>query len=215
MANTKITSRVIADNSVGIDALNVTDGTNGQALVTDGAGNLSFSTVRGYTDSDVETYLDGGTSTPILASFTVGSSYPLTSYDDASQNLGITLDTPFNSINNGGYNTSLFAPLANLTDGYSNAAFGLSVLTALTSGSNNTFFGNFSAQNITTSSNNTGIGTYTLATNTADNNTAVGALALDANTTASNNTAIGYSALTANTTGTANTGVGESVLFTE
>ena len=58
MANTKITSRVIADNSVGIDALNVTDGTNGQALVTDGSGGLSFSTISGYTDSDVETYLN-------------------------------------------------------------------------------------------------------------------------------------------------------------
>ena len=58
MANTKITSRVIADNSVGIDALNVTDGTNGQALVTDGSGTLSFSTIQGYTDSDVETYLN-------------------------------------------------------------------------------------------------------------------------------------------------------------
>jgi hypothetical protein len=49
MANTKITSRVIADNSVGIDALNVTDGTNGQYLQTDGAGTLSFSTVSGTT----------------------------------------------------------------------------------------------------------------------------------------------------------------------
>ena len=58
MANTKITSRVIADNSVGIDALNVSDGTNGQALVTDGSGGLSFSTISGYTDSDVETYLN-------------------------------------------------------------------------------------------------------------------------------------------------------------
>jgi hypothetical protein len=230
MANTKITSRVIADNSVGIDALNVTDGTNGQYLQTDGAGTLSFSTVSGYTDSDVETYLDGGTSTPILASFTVGSSYPLTSYDDASQNLGITLDTPFNSINNGGYNTSLFAPLANLTDGYSNAAFGLSVLTALTSGSNNTFFGNFSAQNITTASNNTGIGTYTLVANTASDNTAVGyyalyanttgidnvamgVYALQANTTASNNTALGTVALYTNTTGASNTAVGKAALY--
>jgi hypothetical protein len=71
MANTKITSRVIADNSVGIDALNVTDGTNGQALVTDGSGTLSFSTIQGYTDSDVETYLDGGTSTPTFSTATV------------------------------------------------------------------------------------------------------------------------------------------------
>ena len=49
MANTKITSRVIADNSVGIDALNVTDGTNNQVLTTDGSGTLSFSTVSGTT----------------------------------------------------------------------------------------------------------------------------------------------------------------------
>jgi hypothetical protein len=188
------------------------DGSAGQYLQTDGAGNLSFSTVSGYTDSDVETYLDGGTSTPILASFTVGSSYPLTSYDDASQNLGITLDTPFNSINNGGYNTSLFAPLANLTDGYSNAAFGVSVLTTLTSGSNNTFFGNFSANSITTASNNTGIGTYTLAVNTADNNTAVGYYALNANTTGTQNIAVGSTAGDALTEGSYNVAVGYTAL---
>jgi hypothetical protein len=34
------------------------DGTNGQALVTNGSGTLSFSTIQGYTDSDVETYLN-------------------------------------------------------------------------------------------------------------------------------------------------------------
>lgn len=68
MANTKVTSSLIADNAIGIDQLNVSDGTNGQALVTDGAGTLSFSTIQGYTDSDVETYLDGGTSTPTFSS---------------------------------------------------------------------------------------------------------------------------------------------------
>ena len=47
MANTKITSRVLADNSVGIAALNVSDGTDGQALITNGAGTLSFSTISG------------------------------------------------------------------------------------------------------------------------------------------------------------------------
>jgi len=39
----------IAANSVGITEINVTDGTNGQVLTTDGAGNLSFSDV---TESD-------------------------------------------------------------------------------------------------------------------------------------------------------------------
>jgi hypothetical protein len=36
----------------------VSDGTNGQVLTTDGSGTLSFSTISGYTDSDVETYLN-------------------------------------------------------------------------------------------------------------------------------------------------------------
>ena len=55
MANTKIPSELItddainsahlADNSVGIAALNVSDGSNGQALVTNGSGTLSFASV--------------------------------------------------------------------------------------------------------------------------------------------------------------------------
>lgn len=55
MANTKIPSELIADdavtaalladNSVGIAALNVSDGTNGQALKTNGSGTLSFGDV--------------------------------------------------------------------------------------------------------------------------------------------------------------------------
>jgi hypothetical protein len=45
MANTKVTSNVIADNAVGITQLNVSDGSDGQALVTNGAGTLSFATV--------------------------------------------------------------------------------------------------------------------------------------------------------------------------
>ena len=57
MANTKIPSELItddaitsahlADNSVGIAALNVSDGTDGQVLKTNGAGTLSFGTVSG------------------------------------------------------------------------------------------------------------------------------------------------------------------------
>ena len=58
MTNTKIPSELIADNSVGITQLNVSDGTNGQVLTTNGSGTLSFSTISGYTDSDVETYLN-------------------------------------------------------------------------------------------------------------------------------------------------------------
>ena len=49
------------------------DGTNGQVLTTNGSGTLSFSTISGYTDSDVETYLDGGTSTPTFNTITANN----------------------------------------------------------------------------------------------------------------------------------------------
>jgi len=48
----------IGSNTVGITELNVSDGTSGQVLTTDGAGNLSFSSISGYSDSDVESYLN-------------------------------------------------------------------------------------------------------------------------------------------------------------
>ena len=50
MALTKVTSNVITDNSVGITQLNVSDGSNGQVLTTNGSGTLSFSTVSGSVD---------------------------------------------------------------------------------------------------------------------------------------------------------------------
>src|SRR5210317_1816224 len=54
------------------------DGTNGQVLTTDGSGTLSFGDIpAGYTDSDVETYLDGGTSTPSFASIVVDGTIKL------------------------------------------------------------------------------------------------------------------------------------------
>jgi len=51
--NTYLTA--IADNSVGITQLNVTDGTSGQVLTTDGNGTLSFSTVSAGTSYTLPT----------------------------------------------------------------------------------------------------------------------------------------------------------------
>jgi hypothetical protein len=95
---TKIKSGVIGDNVVGITQLNVSDGTNGQVLITDGAGTLSFSTISGYTDSDVETYLDGGTSTPTFSTATVTGDLTVdtdTFYVDSTNNrVGIGTTSP-------------------------------------------------------------------------------------------------------------------------
>jgi hypothetical protein len=53
-----VDASALSDNSITIAHLNCSDGTNGQVLSTDGSGTLSFSTISGYTDSDVETYLN-------------------------------------------------------------------------------------------------------------------------------------------------------------
>jgi len=92
-------STSIAANTVGITELNVTDGTNGQVLTTDGAGNLSFSSAAGgYGDSDVESYLDGGTSTPTFASATVSGDFTVDTstlkVDSTNNRVGIGTTVP-------------------------------------------------------------------------------------------------------------------------
>jgi hypothetical protein len=98
LAGNSVTSTQIAANQVGISELNLSDGTNGQYLQTDGAGTLSFSTVSGYTDSDVETYLDGGTSTPTFSTATVTGNLTVdtnTLYVDSTNNrIGIGTTSP-------------------------------------------------------------------------------------------------------------------------
>jgi hypothetical protein len=68
MSFAQTTINAPGSNTVSVAELNLSDGTAGQFITTDGNGTISFASVpAGYTDSDVETYLDGGTST---ASFT-------------------------------------------------------------------------------------------------------------------------------------------------
>ena len=49
IASNSILTRHIDDNQINIDQLNVSDGSNGQVLTTNGSGTLSFSTVSGTT----------------------------------------------------------------------------------------------------------------------------------------------------------------------
>jgi len=49
IADDQVTQALIAVNSVGVSELNLSDGTNGQVLTTNGSGTLSFSTVNGTT----------------------------------------------------------------------------------------------------------------------------------------------------------------------
>ena len=45
-----VTSAKVATNAIGIDALNLSDGTSGQALVTNGSGTISFGNVGAQSD---------------------------------------------------------------------------------------------------------------------------------------------------------------------
>jgi|TARA_B100000073_G_scaffold246568_1_gene206998 hypothetical protein len=66
MATTKV--KLIADNSVGIAQLNVSDGTNGQVLKTNGSGVLSFGD-----DADASSLLVIGRSANTSVTITTGS----------------------------------------------------------------------------------------------------------------------------------------------
>ena len=90
LADDAVTAAKIADNSVDIARLNVSDGSNGQVLKTDGAGNLSFVTVSipgaaaSFTQVDITAEGDlrlqdasGGQFVALEAPSTIGSSYTL------------------------------------------------------------------------------------------------------------------------------------------
>ena len=101
MALTKITADIIAsgainasalaNNSIGITQLNVSDGTSGQFLRTDGSGNLSFATVTGYTDSDVASYLSSNgyaTQSTIVGAITDSAPATLDTLNELAAALG-------------------------------------------------------------------------------------------------------------------------------
>ena len=80
---TKVKSGVIGDNTVGITQLNVSDGTSGQALTTNGSGTLSFSTVAtdGITSSGSNTIIQSPDDTNVLhvnnsANIAIGTDSP-------------------------------------------------------------------------------------------------------------------------------------------
>src|SRR5210317_82374 len=153
MANTKITSRVIADNSVGIDALNVTDGTNGQYLQTDGSGTLSFSTVSGYTDSDVATYLGGGNTINIDTQGTIklDGNYPT-----GTGNVALGDSALDDGSLSGGNNTAIgYAALSANTTGPNNTAVGSGAGASITTADSNTLLGEAAGDALTVGADNT------------------------------------------------------------
>ena len=210
LAGNSVTSTQIAANQVGISELNLSDGTNGQYLQTDGAGTLSFSTVSGYTDSDVATYLGGGNTINIDTQGTIklDGNYPT-----GSNNVALGNEALDDGSLSGGNNTAIGSgALTANTTGSLNVAVGTSALSSNTTAPYNTAIGYQALRDNVTGNQNTAVGYEALAANTALKNTAVGAYAQYQSTSAQESTALGYGALASLTTGSYNVAVGASAL---
>jgi hypothetical protein len=124
-----------ADNFV----LPTADGSTGQVLTTNGAGTLSFTTITGYTDADVDTHLNTGT-----ASSGEVLSWDGTDYDWIAVSGGATdIDGLSDGYSDGSSVGLGSGALAN-DDGTANlnTAVGISALETVTSGNRNSAFGN-------------------------------------------------------------------------
>ncbi len=182
------------------------DGTNGQALVTDGSGTFSFADAGGASAindlSDAVTY-DSGTG--------IGLGTGALANDDDSDNYNTALGyNALNASTSGNENVAVgYSALSVSTTGYENTAVGYQAGDALTSGQRNVFVGMGAATALTTGHTNVAVGRESMRNSTTSAaNVAVGDRALRSNTTGSNNTAVGYNAMWSTTNGGYNVAVG-------
>ncbi len=167
------------------------DGTTGQALVTDGAGAVTWTDVNSETTKIIDTDLD----TQIQVE---------ESADDDTIRFDIA-GTQYFTMKNGRINvhstgqSTFLGEYAGLNDDLTNNF--------------NTAIGKSAMYTNTTGVGNTAVGVNTLYNHTADGATAVGINALYNNTTGVNNTSIGAYASNNNTTGFQNTSIGAYALY--
>ena len=100
-----VTATELANNSVGITQINVADGTNGQALITNGSGTLSFGDV--LTDPALGGHLSGTTSAAVINANTITTgmlttalkNFTIDEFVGASAQTTFTLTATVGSIN--------------------------------------------------------------------------------------------------------------------
>ena len=198
----KVTAATIADNSVDIARLNVSDGSNGQALTTNGSGVLSFSTVSG----------GGGTpddNTVTSAKIVNGTIVTADLADDAVTSAKIADDAITTALIADDAVTS--ALIADNTITVGNMAAG----TLKTPGTRNIGIGASSL----VGGSLTGIDNICIGSNTGENitdgdlNVFIGSYAGQDTTEADYSIGIGYKALTDLTTGDHNIGIGDRSLY--
>ena len=166
------------------------DGTNGQALVTDGSGNFSFADSGGA--SAINDLSDAITNS---SGVTIGLGTGALANDDGTTNNNTAL----------GYNA-----LNDLTNGSNNIAVGYEAGGTILSGLANVAVGHEAMATVGTSTlmrYNVGIGYQALYRTTTSNNLAIGYRPLYNCTSGNLNLACGYLALYSLTTGTFNTGI--------
>jgi len=212
------------------------DGTNGQALTTNGSGTLAFATVgaSAATPTALGTVYGKQTTsggTPYLTAIGYAAGNSVTGvgvsafgvsalYTNTTGARNTAMGYQAGYTNNGDRNLFVGYQVGySNTTGTGNSFVGGSDSSnwpagySNTEGSDNSAFGGGALRSNTTGSSNTAIGTDALQLNTTGGtNTAVGRNALFSNTTASLNCAVGYQALVYNTTGSANTAVGYGVM---
>ncbi|MGB0974220.1 MAG: tail fiber domain-containing protein [Flavobacteriaceae bacterium] len=197
------TNEIVINGSLGVDGNYVfptTDGTSGQVLSTDGAGNVSWSTILGNelidADGDTKIQVEESADEDIIRFDLGGTEH-------------FKMDGPRLEVLNSG-NSVFIGENAGLNDDLSantNVAVGRNTLRNNSTGAFNTAIGDNAMFN-STNVGNTAVGASSLYSNTSYNNTAIGVNALRFNTTGYENVTLGYGSLRNNVTGNRNTALG-------
>ena len=188
-----------ADNFV----LPTSDGSTGQVLQTNGAGTLSFTTISGYTDADVDTHLNTSTASSGEVLSWTGSDY-----DWIAAPTALTGQTDSASP----FETSLGFEAGLNTTGANNTFVGYRAGKANTSGAQNVAIGSLALASNLDTNNSVAIGYASALSSNAAGNVSIGRTSFYTATTASENTAVGNNTLYALTTGVQNVAIGTGAL---
>ena len=185
------------------------DGTNGQALVTDGSGNFSFADAGGGGASAINDLSDAKTDNSDAA---IGLGTGTLAADDGGNSTVAIGKDALNDQTSGNFNCAVGnEALSLVTTVGQNAAFGVFAGRRATGGSN-TFIGYSAGEGVSGSSTGyycTAVGEKAMENFTSGyDHTAIGYRALRNVTTGSDNTALGYQSGDAVTTGSSNTFLG-------
>ncbi len=168
----------------------IADGTNGQTMVTDGNGNVTWSTVTSGISNELS---DADNDTKIQVEESADED--IIRFDLAGTERWLMEGSNLEPRNSG--ESVFLGEGAGVTDDLSN--------------NENTFIGYNSGNSNLDGAYNTAIGARSMASNEAgEYNTAVGYKSLVSNITGSFNTALGYQALEFNVTGSRNTAIGQN-----